>query len=143
MKSKAKTAPQVRVRFARNIGIAMSVDLNKPLQTRSGAKARLLGIITGAEYSHVFAVTNTATGGEYILSRYPTGLAGDYCTGPGDIINAPEVTERFGNVYKDPYEPQVWHATKKDVDFNERICGRIGLIKVTLTDGVPTKVELV
>jgi hypothetical protein len=88
----------------------MNLDLNKPLQTRDGRKARFLGRINHPSSPLAFAITNSGfkqeyigTSGfkqEYIGTRGENGELGFGSENSSNIINVPEKPEvTYSNVY--------------------------------------------
>ena len=114
----------------------MSVDWTKPIQTRDGKPARLLGVLRGLEHlgevcAHVVAVQNN---GEYMTSRYATGSLIRLSEQAGDIINVPPPPRKFVrwvNLYED--DTTFFHDTRKAA--NIAGAGRIGCRRVELAEG--------
>jgi hypothetical protein len=93
------------------------IDWSRPLQTRDGRKARLLGVINSKPFSHVVAVEcrdveetrhHTPSG-----SYWETIYNSDY-----DLINAPERIKReyWVNVY--PSGALSWFNSKESAAFH-------------------------
>jgi hypothetical protein len=78
-----------------------AVDWSKPIQTRAGRKARLLGEIIGRDDPFAVAVM-TEDGREYVLYYFASGKFYVNATCVNDIINAPERIKRdvWLNVYQ-------------------------------------------
>lgn len=119
----------------------MAVDWNKPLQTRDGRQARLIGSYEGSEWTKVVAV-RAENGSEVLTAKYESGLAGLYNEGPGDIINVPEEKVVYRNFYARA------HLTHKNFDSLEEAKDTaspesLGTIRYTIVDGVLKAAEVV
>lgn len=119
------------------------LDLNKPVQTRSGLKVtilktdvrhpqlKLIALVDEGNYEHV--VTCTADG-KYYISDTPSQF---------DLVNVPEVTTQYCNLYPEGtpcFHETVGEANTRQIKSSSNL--RIALLKITKTDGVITHVEL-
>jgi hypothetical protein len=122
----------------------MTLDLNKPMQTRDGKPARFLGTINN-ESEYIFAIMDE-DGSEYVVFRYASGKVEEYGRNSGDIINAPEALTTYQRIYANVASASTWTGTS--YDSLEAIGARdhtrsVGILKLTLENGKPVKAELV
>lgn len=77
------------------------MNWNKPFETKSGLKARLLGVLKKSIYSHIVATVEQD--GQEIMRQY--NPSGEYSSTPSqfDLINPPTevfTSEAFAHVYE-------------------------------------------
>ena len=97
----------------------MPLDWNKPLQTKEGEQARLLGIVNSSSprLTHIVAVKDAVDGTEYVFSYNQSGEHfedGEHATGL-DLVNAPQKLTRWLNYYPDGSYVQ-FHKTRQEAD---------------------------
>lgn len=125
----------------------MSVDWNKALQTRDGLNARLVGVTapTTNGYTHVVEVVQP-DGFSKIYQRYESGHSTPYSALSSDIINVPERTERFINIYAESGVAHFVHPTLEEAKRKAELTTKtppIGHLKITLENGKAVKAEIV
>lgn len=116
----------------------MSFDPNKPVQTRSGNKARI--ICTDSRNKKFPIVALITAGGEEIVASFSSN--GSYTSGgcdSWDLVNIPEERVRFVNIYKSRAYFGT-HDTKEDA-YSKRLEGWLGCLKLTIVEDEITKVE--
>lgn len=92
-------------------------DPTKPVQTRNGRKARIIATDRSSPDFPIVALVEDECGGEQIVGFTSTGK---WCKvdqdGPADLINIPEETSRWLNVYAG--STMAWlYNTKEDANF--------------------------
>ena len=110
----------------------MTVDWTKPIQTRNGRPARLLGVLDSSGINHIVAVRI----GEFELMREHLcdGKAASGLGAHNDIINVPPEPKRFVrwvNLYANG-EAGYPFATRAEADcqaYNRIGCRRIELVE--------------
>jgi hypothetical protein len=108
-----------------------AVDWSKPLQTRDGRKARLLGVINARRRTHVVAIT-MLSGLEIESRHYPTGLKNESSANcKDDIINTTERIKR--EVWLNVYESGgITPWADKDTADTHALEGRIACVRVQI-----------
>jgi hypothetical protein len=107
-----------------------AVDWSKPIQTRAGRKARLLGEIIGRDDPFAVAVM-TEDGREDVLYYFASGKFYVNATCVNDIINAPERIER--DVWLNVYESGgITPWADKDTADTHALEGRIACVRVQI-----------
>ena len=119
----------------------MKLDLEKPVQTRDGRKARVICTDMKHEKGPIIAIIETSEGFEKVQQYWEGGYYNnnyhdDRIDSGNDLINIPEEKELWLNVYDE--NKRVPFATlrvsKKDADeFADK--DRIARIKVTYKEG--------
>lgn len=109
------------------------------MRTTGGHPARFLGKLSrSGECDHAFAVKEDSMN-EVVWYRTIHGhWSGKTSHDFFDIINIPEDTHLYINIWPSDGVRIRWH----DKDTSESNASALGHVKVTLTDGVPTAVEL-
>lgn len=107
----------------------MKLDLNKPVQTRDGRKARI--ICTDAKGAHPIIALIEGDPYEEVYHYLNNGTSSNEATGY-NLINIPEEKELWVNVYPDP--SAVAYINKQNADINAEN-SRIARIKVTYKEG--------
>lgn len=112
----------------------MTLDLNKPVQTRDGRKARILGPLAGGPDRIAVAVTIGDM--EFAEARYSDGMYLNGKKSLHDLINVPE--ERWVNVYRDNTHECLIFASREEADRFVRCNGvdRIACLKFTEGEGL-------
>lgn len=123
------------------------LDLTKPLQTRGGFPAKYIGVNTD-NGKLIFEITRGPSWGrttvlEYRLPSGKVGLLKNERT-PEDIINKPAVvTTVFRNMYDDAAFGKTAHKAFSTAQYAAKTGKtRIGMLEITLTDGVQTGVKV-
>lgn len=119
----------------------MITDPNKPVQTRSGRKARIYatdgidGEWHGAiKYTNGWVPMVWHNGGHFFTSGNPI---------ENDLINVPEEVVRWFNLYDDNHRYAFIGARLSRVEADQYSTkGRVGLLKLTYINGKPVKAEL-
>lgn len=111
-------------------------DLTKPIQTSSGKPARVLAtdLNLGNGKGIVVAITQY-DGIEDIYVVNPTALVHNVF-----IVNVPEVTTFYANLYTDP--PCFSTTSYTSVEIAKQNGNAQHIVAITLTDGVVTDVRL-
>lgn len=124
----------------------MSVDWDKPIQTRSGKKARFIGMRNHPTYPRVVAVTHytdrhCTNAYEHIDTYTEDGIAyKEQMQHPNDIINVPERHVLWLNCYSGA-EGEVahcyWHESREGADHwaSSNRNRRIACIKIEFEEG--------
>lgn len=124
----------------------MSIDWTKPIQTNGGRKARLLGTFANQNGNgHVVAV-DIGNGNERIQSCYPHGGTGHHEDVSEHIINAPERSERFINIYAESGVAYFVHPTLEEAKRTAELTAKtppIGHLKIVMENGKAVKAEIV
>ena len=112
------------------------IDWTKPLQTRDGKPARLLGLLKGRPIlSHIVAVPDeTDESRECLCIRCNDGSASLGCTSPHDIINVPPPRKFVRWVNLNESGQCVCHESRKLAD-EKAGPFRIGCRRIELTEG--------
>jgi hypothetical protein len=117
------------------------IDWDKPLVTKSGLEARLIGMTLNPVSTFTHAVEVAGCIETYMSNgSYTTLDPNPMDPNPMDLVNAPVTHERFYNLYVDeaigdPY------PTKAETD--RRCCkARSGILAVTFQDGNPVATHL-
>ena len=115
----------------------MTVDWTKPIQTRDGRPARLLGVLKGRPFtSHVVALPEESdTSRECLMIRNSDGSASMGCTHPLDIINVPPEPRKFVrwcNVYPQDVITMYYDRVRAD---SAALGSRTGCRKIIITEG--------
>lgn len=119
----------------------MSLDWSKPIQTRRGEPARLLGTISGTGFTHFVAV-KFHVGGEVGYAVFPSGHASSaYSNSEQDIVNAPVVEVVYANVFHDKWSAR-WRASLEDARKHSTDAS-VGVVKITIEDGRAVRAEIV
>ena len=112
----------------------MAVDWTKPIQTRDGRPARLLGVLKGIRVGHVVAYEKDTS--EFVLFRQSDGHSMFDVDSPSDIINVPPEPKRFVrwvNVYSNQDLITV-HYDRVRAD-SSALGSRSGCRKIIITEG--------
>lgn len=118
----------------------MSIDFNKPVQTRDGRKVRILAtdavggqpvIALVMDNQSLEVVSRYSKDGSYLVSK-PTGA---------DLINVPERVERWVNVYGPSAGVGILNESRAGAD-EDAGSQRSAVIRITYEDGKPVAVAL-
>lgn len=112
-----------------------TVDWTKPIQTRDGRKARLLGMLDNKIYTHAVAITDGA--GEFVTICADNGTYSDTASRL-DIVNIPPKPRQIDvwvNYFYDGLYPIGCYLTRAAADAAVRGGHRIGCRKVVITEG--------
>ena len=122
----------------------MPLDWNKPLQTKEGEQARLLGIVNSSSprLTHIVAVKDAVDGTEYVFSYNKSGECfedGEHTT-ELDLVNTPQKHVLWLNCYSGTggtVRHADWHDSREDADhWGAASCNRrIACIKVEFEEG--------
>lgn len=122
------------------------LDLTKRLVTRKDRyPVRYLGEVKNGGDKLIFAIEYN-NGTEGYVQRYKSGAYRECEYDDFDIVYAPEVSEAFMNIYKNGGQAMYTYETleaAKSAAVKTAYEAPVAHIKLTMTDGVPTKVELV
>lgn len=126
------------------------LDLTKPVQTKSGRKARILCCDREGEKPIVALVgyQHSRSKGEDVLYYHPDGMfagtASEY-----DLVNIPERCSRFANIYSidDPKTSDAHSllgSTYSSLELTKKrgIADRVGFLELIYQDGKMVDVQL-
>lgn len=119
----------------------MAVDWSKPIQTRRGEPARLLGEIKGVGFTHFVAVQRHV-GDEVGYGVFASGHASSaYTNSEQDIVNVPEIETVYANIFYGGWTAK-WRDTLADT---KRVHQEpsVGIVKITIEDGKAVRAEIV
>jgi hypothetical protein len=115
------------------------LDLTKPMQTRDGNKAKHIYTLESGRL--VFAIIDP--GGEYCADRYSDGRYYEGRDDVEDIINAPQETVVWVNVYPNGDDTFWSHSydTRERADYYDKVdfegdSHRVSRMKIVLKEGV-------
>lgn len=110
------------------------IDWDKPLQTKNGRPARLLGTLAGTapyDYRHAVAVTNRAGNRESILMYTDDGLHPD---DNNCLVNVPQKRVKWVNCYPFGDLGDCVHESREAADRNAHR-SRIACIRIEFEEG--------
>jgi hypothetical protein len=113
------------------------IDWNKPLVTRNGKEARLIGMTLNpvSTFTHAVEVAGCIESYKECGQYQMTGI------NPLDLINAPVCEERFFNVYNDKTLGYSYATRKQANDCQDRK-PRIAVLQIAYEDDVPVAAHL-
>ena len=121
--------------------VVTTLNLSKPLQTRSGLPAKF--VANAADGRLIFEIT--AWGEGTLVYRYADGrvIRTPGALDPGDIVEKVVVSTSYFNLYDDGQTGKSVHKSFDDAKLRSKVGKtRIGIIEVTKTDGVVTASKL-
>ncbi len=130
----------------------MKFDPTKPVRTRDGRPARIVVTdLKGFYEDTILALVKSPSGREYTYTYTADGsYVRDDTISPHDLINVPERTETFQNVYLKSVEGKpasrvamAAYTSLENAATARRMTDHIGTIKTVLEDGKLVSVEIV
>lgn len=125
-----------------NVPEAPALDLTKPVQTRDGRPARVIATDRKATRSLVVLIDD-GSGVERAVTRHADGRYSQHRDGNGDLVNVPETTYLFVNVYPNgPWgdnRPAAFALRSSD----DKPMANGHQVKLTYENGKPVAAELV
>lgn len=115
-------------------------DPTKPVQTRTGRKARIVCTDVKSEYS-IIAVITKPDGAEYAATYKDGGRSSSFCElMPSDLINVPERTSRWANIYAPQFTGRSTRERCGETISEEQ--RRLCVVEIIYEDGVPVDAKL-
>jgi len=121
----------------------MTLDFNKPIQTRDGRSVRIICTDKKGDFPIVVLITNPS-GKEEVCTYTEDGYYYEneaQCD--SDLVNAPEQKHMWINIYPDNRNEHYSYETLHEADVMANHYDRIGVIHIIIEDKKIVKIEQV